>query len=317
MSTWSASIPSNRKELARKDTEELLHRMRVWLAVFAASAVTVALSVYGFDYYRLDLDQRVESPLHRALRPSGFIGLNLGILSVVLFLIIFLYPLRKRWRWLGSIGKTKHWLDYHSVIGITAPILITFHSSFKFAGLAGWSYWIMVIVAASGFIGRYIYTQIPRSLHATELSAGELDDQSAALASELTGQDIFAPEQLSALLEAPSSQDVRRMPLLTVLWTLLALDLKRPFLVGRLRRQILVGSEMVTTLGGALRSRHTQLESIIDKARQQSRLRTKIAFLDRLRQMFHLWHVIHRPFSISFAALVLVHIGVVIMLGYF
>ena len=40
-------------------------------------------------------------------------------------------------------------------------------------------------------------------------------------------------------------------------------------------------------------------------------------FLDRVRQMFHLWHVIHRPFSISFACLIVIHIGVVIGLGYF
>jgi hypothetical protein len=317
MSTLSTPIPSNRREMARKDAAELLHRMRVWLAIVVAIAFIAWLAIYGFDYYRLDLDQRVESPLHSQLRPSGTIGLRLGILAVALFAIIFLYPLRKRWRWLGTVGTTKHWLDFHSAIGITAPVLITFHAAFKFSGLAGWAYWIMMAVAISGFIGRYLYAQIPRSLHATELTATDLETQNAALAAELARQEVFHPEQLAGLLNVPSSQDVRRMPLIAVVWTLFILDLRRPFLVSKLRRQVLSSGARLTTLAGLLRSSNAELESIVDNARQQSRIRAKVAFLDRVRQMFHLWHIIHRPFSISFALLIVVHIGVVIMLGYF
>ncbi|MEO8099462.1 MAG: hypothetical protein ABI811_17315 [Acidobacteriota bacterium] len=317
MATWTTGIPTPRRETARRDTEELLHRLRVWAAILVALAFVTWLAVHGFDYYRLDLDQRVESSLHQSLRPSGTIGLRLGMLAVALFMVIFLYPLRKRWRWLGSIGKTKHWLDYHSVIGITAPVLITFHAAFKFGGLAGWAYWIMVAVALSGFVGRYLYTQIPRSLHATELTAGEIEAQNRALSAELEQQQVVSQEHLSALLSMPSAQDVRRMPVLKILWTLLVLDMQRPLLVSRLRRSVLSGSEGVTTLGGLLPSHHRDLEAVIGNARRQARLRSKIAYLDRVRQMFHLWHVIHRPFSVSFAALILVHIGVVLMLGYF
>jgi hypothetical protein len=32
--------------------------------------------------------------------------------------------------------------------------------------------------------------------------------------------------------------------------------------------------------------------------------------------VFHLWHVIHRPFSYSFALLAVIHIAVVTMMGY-
>ena len=78
------------------------------------------------------------------------------MLGIALYAVLFLYPIRKRWRWLGSIGKTRHWLDFHVLVGITAPILITFHASFKLRGLAGMAYWIMMAVALSGFIGRYM-----------------------------------------------------------------------------------------------------------------------------------------------------------------
>lgn len=296
---------------------EFPHRLRLSLAIMVAVAFILWLAWIGADYYRLDLDQRVESPSHASLRPSGTIGLKLGMLGVALFLVLFLYPLRKRWKWLGSIGKTKRWLDFHSLVGITAPVVITFHAAFKFGGLAGWAYWIMIAVAASGFIGRYLYTQIPRSIHQDELEAGELERESGQLADELGRQLIFHPQQLAALLKVPTAAQVKGLPLLSVLWRLLMLDLRRPLLVSSLRRAVISGGELLTTLGGLLPSRNAELETIIRNATRQSRLKTKIAFLDRIRQMFHLWHVIHRPFSISFACLIVVHIGVVILLGYF
>ncbi len=312
MATWTTASPG-----ARPRSSELPHKLRLALAMTAAIAFVTWLAVYGFDYYRLDLAQRVESPLHPMLRPSGSIGLRLGMLGVALFGVLFLYPLRKRWRWLGSIGKTKHWLDFHSIVGITAPIVITFHASFKFAGLAGLAYWIMIAVALSGFVGRYLYTMIPRSLHATELTMGELDTQTAEIAEQLASQALFGPRELDRLLEVPDPAVVRRMSVLAVLWTILRLDLRRPLLVSRLRRRVLGPGERLLTLGGFLASRHRDLESVIASVRRQARLRAKIAFLNRVRQMFHLWHVVHRPFSLSFALLVLVHLGVVLMLGYF
>ncbi len=311
MASFATSVPAQVRD------EELPHKLRVAMAIAAAVVLVVGLGWYGWDYYPLDLEHRVEHPMHRILRPSGTVGLKLGMLGVAMFLVIFIYPLRKRWRWLGSIGKTKHWLDFHSIIGITAPIIITYHAAFKTGGLAGWAYWIMVVVALSGFVGRYLYTQIPRTLQATELSVGELDAENTALSERLAEQDVFDPGQFAALLDVPTAQDVRRMPLLTVLWTLTILDLKRPYLVSALRRQVLSGGERILTLGGLFASNHQELEMVIANARRQSGLRTKVAFLDRMRQMFHLWHVIHRPFSISFAALILVHIGVVVTMGYF
>jgi hypothetical protein len=73
----------------------------------------------------------------------------------------------------------------------------------------------------------------------------------------------------------------------------------------------------IISLGGVLPGNNPQVEDVIAAARKQSRLRTKILFLDKTRRVFHLWHVVHRPFSYSFLALVLIHVVVVILLGYF
>jgi hypothetical protein len=302
---------------AKRDSGETGHKVRLALAWLLAIGIIITLAFYGVSYYRLGLEDRPLSPLHSQLRPSGTIGLRLGMLGTAMFSVLFIYPLRKRLRWLSNLGKTRHWLDFHILIGITAPILITFHASFKLRGLVGAAYWIMVAVALSGFVGRYVYAQIPRSLNAVQLTVGEMQTQAELLGAQLSVQDVFQPQDIAPLLAVPSPTEIRRMSLMTALWCNLRMDVLRPFQVSRLRRRVLQGSEWITALGGFRASGHRDLEEIVTNLRSQSWLRSKMAFLDQSQQILHLWHVVHRPFSISFAALVIIHIAVVLSLGYF
>jgi hypothetical protein len=239
------------------------------------------------------------------------------MLGVGLFAIIFLYPLRKRARFLTSAGTTRHWLDFHVIAGITAPIVITYHSAFHTQGIAGLAYWIMIAVALSGFIGRYVYAQIPRNLSSVSLTVGELEAQSRALSDDLARQTLVRPEDLAALSKVPTTDDLKKMNMAACLGTLLRADLERPFLIARLRRHALQGSVLVPSFGGLLTSRNADLEAVIAIARRQARLTLRMALLDRTGRIFHLWHVIHRPFSLSFVALIAIHIAVVLLLGYY
>lgn len=293
------------------------HRRHVTALVLLLGSLIAYLAIHGWPYYRLALDERPLSPLHSQLRSSGSLGVKLGVLGVCMFGILFLYPLRKRWPWLASIGSTRRWLDFHVVMGITAPIVISFHAGFKFHGLAGLAYWIMLAVALSGFIGRYVYAQIPRSLNAIKLTVDELAAQSAALSAGLAEQHTIDPTELADFLAVPSPAEVRKMSLLSALWTMLVNDVARPLRIARLRRRFLTGFELLTSLGGLASSRHPELEDVIRAVRRQARLTTKIAFLDKTERLFYLWHVVHRPFSMSFVALVVIHIGVILMLGYY
>lgn len=293
------------------------HRWRLRLAIVCAAGLILSLGIIGFPYYRGGPEERLASPLHAMLRSTGWIGLRLGMLGAALFGVLFLYPLRKRWRWLSRIGATRHWLDFHVVCGITAPLVITFHSSFHFHGLAGLAYWIMIAVALSGFVGRYVYAQIPRSMNHAKLSAAELAAQTSEMARRLAEQPYFQQSALEPLLRAPSDREIRSTHLLGLLWKLLLLDLARPLDVSRLRRRALSGSGRVLTLGGLLRCRHEELEAVIATARRLSRLSVRMTVLDRTERIFHLWHVIHRPFSFSFVLLVVIHVSLAILLGYY
>jgi hypothetical protein len=312
-----ASSAASRPFPALPSTAEHRHRMYVWAAALVAVVSLTAIAIYGYPYYRLDLAARARSPYHAALRPSGYIGLRLGMLGAVMFCVLFLYALRKRWTWLGKLGKTKHWLNFHVVIGFSAPVLITFHSSFKFGGLAGVAYWIMIAVALSGIVGRYLYALIPRNVAAAELSIQELEMLRAELAAELQSQRLFSWDDLMPLFRLPSREEAAGMPLLRALAAIVSLDIARPLRVARLRWRALTWGERAWTLAGLLKSSHPELEEIVMCARRQSSLSARLLFLERTQSIFHLWHVVHKPFSYSFAVLVLVHIGVAILLGYF
>lgn len=291
------------------------HRWRLRACYFLAISLVLGLGVYGFDYYLLDPAQRPFSPKHALLRPNGEIGLLLGIFASFLFLGIFLYPVRKRWAWLRVRGNTRHWLDFHVLMGLLAPCIVAFHSALKFGGLAGVAFWIMTAVAISGVIGRYLYTQIPRSLNTAELTLQEVRGEQARLSEELDRQKLFPPSLLAPVFRLPSAERVRSEPLLLVLAVMIFLDLARLFHAARLRRHALGFWGNLTTLGGFLASGNSEVERLLAIARRQAGLSKRILFLSRTQQVFHLWHVIHRPFSYSFAVLALIHIAVVMVFG--
>jgi len=292
------------------------HRSRVAAAYILFATLITSLAVYGFSYYTLSSSERPFSPKHAALRPSGVIGIKLGILGVVMFLTIFLYPLRKRWPWLMRQGLSKHWLDYHVVLGIAAPFIIAFHSSFKFQGFAGLAFWLMFAVSLSGVVGRYLYAQIPRTLTTAELSRRELQELQEKLAAQLASQRLIQQADLRSLLRLPSPDKVRQLSIFSALGYMLALDFCRILRIAQVRRRALSFGEQVATLGGLRSSGRTDLERAISVARDEAALAKRILFLSRSQQVFHLWHVVHKPFSWSFAILALIHIIVVINLGY-
>lgn len=302
--------------VASSQDRERGHRSRVAAGYFLFATLIIALTVYGYDYYTLGLEDRPFSPKHLALRPQGAIGIKLGWLGVIMFLIIFLYPLRKAWPWLMKKGSSRHWLDYHVILGISAPFVIAFHSSFKFKGFAGMAFWIMFAVSVSGIVGRYLYGQIPRNLKAAELTRRELQELHQKFAGELKQQRLISENDLRSLLTLPSQERIDSLSMLTALGYMFILDGARAMRVARLRRHALDFGDKVKTLGGFLSTGNYHVERAVVAAREDAALTKRILFLKRSEQVFHLWHVIHKPFSYTFALLALFHIGVALSMGY-
>jgi xanthosine utilization system XapX-like protein len=119
----------------------------------------------------------------RAIPPAGALfGHLLGILGFILMLMTeILYSIRKRSR-SARWGSMAAWLQFHIFTGLVGPYMVLLHSSWKFNGLAGATTLLTILIVISGFIGRYIYTQIPRTLDGVEIETPSGQSQASGLA---------------------------------------------------------------------------------------------------------------------------------------
>ena len=297
---------------------ERAHRLYLRFAYIVTALLLIVLMVYGADYYWASAEQRAFSPKHAYLKPSGAIGLRLGMVGFVMFLLIYLYPLRKRWAWLGRQGSSRHWLDFHVLLGLSAPVVITLHSSFKFSGIAGVAYWIMILVSLSGVVGRYLYAQIPRSINFAELSMKEAQENSASLVAQLRKLGVLNEADIASLTRLPNFVQAKKMSLLGALGRMMLFDCIFPFRVWRLRQKVVWShTRGFSSAVGLRRGDNVTLESTVRFAKEQSQMAKKILFLSKSQEMFRLWHIIHRPFSYSFAFLATIHVVLMLMLGYY
>lgn len=84
-----------------------------------------------------------------------WIGRYFGIVGSSLILLSFLYSLRKRK--IIKSGSAKGLLQAHEVLGWTGALFISVHGGIHFNAIIPWlALFLMLIVVASGFIGRYL-----------------------------------------------------------------------------------------------------------------------------------------------------------------
>jgi hypothetical protein len=166
----------------------------------------------------------------------------------------------------------------------------------------------MTAVSISGVVGRYLYSQIPRRVNAAELTRKETAELQNQLGQQLAAQNLLAQADLRRTLKLPSPETVARLPILVAIVYMMVLDGIRVFRIARLRRHALSGSDYLASFGGFFPSRHRDIERAISMAREEATLSKRILFLSRTEKVFHLWHVVHKPFSYAFAMLALAHI---------
>lgn len=136
------------------------------------------------------------------------------------------------------------------------------------------------------------------------------------MASALLSQSLFTEKQMTAVLYVPSPDHIRRIGTLRAIGEMMLLDLRRPFRIAALRRAACGFWKSLLTCGGLFSTGKNEVERVVRLVRQKTSLSKKVVFLDRAHRIFHLWHVIHRPFSYAFAILAIFHIAVVTGLGF-
>lgn len=276
----------------------------VFMYLVGITAVAV-MAWIGRNYYTLPLIERPRAPLHHLLKPGGPAGHTLGIVGSSMLLLLLLYSVRKRRRFGLTRGRLSRWLDVHIWLGIMGPALITLHSSLKFGGIVSVSYYSMLAVMLSGFVGRYIYIQIPRDESGTAMTLQEIEGRMEGMTRVLAERYRLNAEMLGrieARMGVPRTGGGAGS-----LVVLLLADLARPFRSWRLSRFV---SRSHPELPGAI------VREIVRLVNRKALLRRRRAVLRSMNTFLHYWHVIHKPFAYVMLLIMFVHIGVVVAMGY-
>ncbi len=281
---------------------------RIYITFFITTGIFAAayFLILGLEYYTTPLEERFFNPLHNELKPSGFIGHGLGILGSLMMLTgVSSYMLRKRIKKLHRIGVLKHWLEFHIFLCSVGPLLVLYHTAFKFGGIVAVSFWSMVAVVASGVIGRFIYIQIPRTIQGRELSLNEIMQENQSYSNQLR-QKYNLSEKLISEIENLSHAEV---------------DNKMKFsqLVPFYFREIFTKKKQLKVVREKLHNEKLSTEnikSIISISTKKITAARKITMLRLMQRLFKYWHVAHLPFAIIMLIIMLVHVGVAIAFGY-
>src|SRR5207244_13254600 len=109
----------------------------------------------------------VEQILERgASRPGDQLSTYCGLIGTGLMIIAAIYPIFRRTKLFRWMASNTMWFDFHLMAGTVGPMFVGLHSAIKLDSWVSAAFWSMVIVVVSGFLGRYLYTQVP------ELSSG-------------------------------------------------------------------------------------------------------------------------------------------------
>ena len=268
--------------------------------------VSFALILYflalGSSFYRVPLVERAHHPGYWDWKSGGSIGHRLGVIGSIMMVVMLLYSVRKRFKALRRLGSLGRWLDVHIYLGVVGPLLVVLHSSFKVQGLVALSFWSMIAVATSGVLGRYLYLQIPRTRAGEELTLGDLEKLDRTLSQRLR-TDFRLDETLLRRLEQVAAPPTGRRGLLAGLVGMVAGDLRQ-------RRRLHAFARECRAVPTAV---FRQFELVV---REKAQTHRRIMLWNRLHELFHYWHVIHKPFAVIMYLFLVVHVVVALMTGY-
>jgi hypothetical protein len=215
---------------------------------------------------------------------QGLFGHSIGIAGFILMLMTeTLYSIRKRRRTAGW-GKMATWLQFHIFTGLVGPFMVLLHSSWKFNGLAGIVTLFTGIIVLSGFIGRYIYTQVPRTVDGIEVEADELKRQIGEIQDQLRGFLDASPAALAGQLTTSPAGIVVSIE-----------DSKLRWQRSREKKQ----------MGNEARPHVQQLEKLL---KRQQILQRQVSSVANARRMLALWHTIHVPIGMVLFTAAFIHI---------
>jgi hypothetical protein len=275
-SSANAGMPEQKRPRARFKASGLI----------MTSVVCTGLIVWG-GLYREESDLIAEEGL----------GYALGIAGLVMMSLLLTYSIRKRMPVLLARFSIRRWFEIHMMLGLAGPTAILYHCNFHLGSLNSTIALVsMILVAASGIAGRFMYTRIHHGLLGDRATLGELHEEITSQRLELTRLVAHGESAATALADLEGYALAPRKNALTSTARFLFLPLRVQSVARVCRR---ASSHCVSPTdqreyGAAI---HDHLRSV----RRASEFST-------YAWLFSLWHALHLPLCVLLFAAAGIHI---------
>lgn len=290
---------------------------------------------YTWDYLTLPVVERHFHEQHAQIKPGGFWGHGFGVVGTFMIIIMHVYSIRKRFKFFRNWGSLQKWLHFHIYMGVVGSLLVMVHSTGKVNGLVSLSFWSMVLVFLSGFVGRFFYGAIPRRAtglaysldEAADLSEkwstglkrsfAKLGDSSAHIESLETRRDVnrFLGKYVKPISHVGSLRGCNEAALYTLrpIWGLshqMIRDIKEH------QNSDASWNSFLHTRKAGLRKRKFFLRRKIKTIEKAASIKRKVQRWKSIQARLYYWHVFHKPLSVIMYTILFVHVYVAVKYGF-
>jgi hypothetical protein len=265
-------------------------------------AVGVVVTLVGTPYWLTAAAERPDHPLHATFAPGALLGILLGIVGTGLMAVLLLYSVHKWIPFLHRMGSSQFWMRFHLLAGLVGPFYIVLHGGLKLpTGFIGIGFWCMVLVAVSGFFGRYLFGYFPAAAQGLRVDlqkeVARLDETRAELVAATRDAD---PEAIGRAVKL--ARDLKYEPRGLGELVVLDADVRR-------RADLIRVLLHRTTLPPDVRRRAERT------LLAQLAARRNLAGYDVARRVLRYWSLFHQPLAFAMYAIAAVHILNALLFG--
>jgi hypothetical protein len=220
------------------------------------------------------------------LTPDFGPGYALGFVGASCMLLLLTYSARKRLRAIAAWGPLRRWFGVHMALGILGPVAILFHANFRLGSQnSNVALVCMLLVAASGVVGRLIYPKIHHGLYGhraslRELQQAAISQRSALAVGPALGRELAEFESLAAARAAGLFSALGRFAR-----------------VRRRARSLERSAAARERAGAAPRAVAAYLGAVL-----------RVAEFSVYERLFGLWHAFHLPLCLLLFGATIVHV---------
>ncbi|MBX2800702.1 MAG: hypothetical protein KTR31_23680 [Myxococcales bacterium] len=229
-------------------------------------------------------------------------GVLLGLIGSGLMYGMLLYTARKWFPFLSFLGNMQFWMRVHVICGLIGPLFILLHGELQLpSGFIGIGFWCMILVALSGFFGRYLFGYFPQTAHGLRVDLQAAQQRLASLRAQLVTETRDAGTKAvgKAVRLVKNFEFEPRS-----VGELIILD-------AEVRRRADLVRIMLHRSGIGRKARRRAERTLLE----QLSMRRNLAGWDVARRLLRYWNLFHQPLAIAMYFISTIHIFNAVFFG--